>query len=107
MEIKDLGGNKIGFMHGDVEGNSAVVDGTDQPSKSGGTVSMKWDGPDKLIETFKRDGKVTEVDTCILSSDGKQQTEHVEEQARTVEPGGATTCYRGLGRDPVSQEFGR
>lgn len=70
-EIKSLGGNKYEFIFGD-DKESIVADGSDQPSKYGGTWAVKQDGPDNWTEIRKHDGKVTSTDLWTFSDGGKK-----------------------------------
>jgi hypothetical protein len=72
-EIKDLGGNKYEFIFGD-DKETIVADGTQQPTKFGGTWSIKQDSPDKWTEIHKRDGKVTSTATWTYTDGGNTVT---------------------------------
>jgi len=52
--VQNLGGNKYRFTFGD-DSQTIVADGTDQPSKFGGTWSVKQDGPNSWTEVEKHD----------------------------------------------------
>lgn len=72
-KIENLGDNKYRFTFGD-DTDTIVTDGTDQPSKFGGTWSVKQQGPNTWRSVRKRDGKTTSTSTWTISDGGKLMT---------------------------------
>lgn len=68
--IQDLGGNQYKFTFGTVSW-TIVADGSDQPFKFGGTVSLKQTGPNTWVEVQKHDGKISSTSNMTVSDDGK------------------------------------
>lgn len=71
--IQDLGGNKYKFTSG-AESWNVWVNGGDQPSGYGDTVSWKEAGPNTWLVTHKMDGKVTRSATLKISDDETTMT---------------------------------
>lgn len=70
-QIKPLGGNQYDWIEGDIHA-TIVADGRDHPFKFGGTYSIKQESPDQWVLTFKRNGRVTDVETWMLADGGQQ-----------------------------------
>jgi len=71
--IQDLGGNKYKFAFG-TDSFTITADGSDQPFKYGGTMSLKESGPNTWNSVHKIDGKVESTATWAVSDDGKMLT---------------------------------
>ncbi len=71
--IQDLGGNKYKFTSG-AESWNVWVNGGDQPSGYGDTVSWKETGPNTWLVMHKTDGKVTRSATLKISDDQTTMT---------------------------------
>ncbi len=71
--IQDLGGNKYKFTSG-AESWSVWVNGGDQPSGYGDTVSWKETGPNTWLVMHKMNGKVTRSATLKISDDETTMT---------------------------------
>ena len=77
QEIKHLGGDKYDWAYGDNH-LELMIDGTDHPSKFGGTYSVREESPDTWVITFKHDGQVTSVNTFTLSNNGRELNAEVK-----------------------------
>jgi hypothetical protein len=75
--IEDLGDNKYKFSYG-TDSWILVLDGSDQPSKWGGTRSMKATGENTWVSTNNKDGQLLSKTEISLSADGKTKTHHWE-----------------------------
>lgn len=75
--IEDLGDNKYKFSYG-TDSWMLVLDGSDQPSKWGGTRSMKATGENAWVSTSKMNGQLLSKAEITLSADGKTKTHHWE-----------------------------
>jgi hypothetical protein len=71
--IQDLGGNKYQFTFG-AESWNVWVNGGDQPSVYGDTVSWKETGPNTWLVVHKMDSKVTRSATLKISDDERTMT---------------------------------
>ena len=88
MKIQDLGGNKYTISWGTAP-TTIVADGTDQPDRFGGTVSIAPEGANAWKMVVKKDGKVLSSMTHSLSADGKTQTI----KGTNYKPDGATSDF--------------
>jgi len=89
MKIADLGGNKYSISFGTTP-ETFVADGTDQPTRSGGTISVTPDGSNSWKMVDKRNGKVTTSMTHTISADGKTQTI----KGTDFKPDGSTSDFK-------------
>jgi hypothetical protein len=70
-------GDQISMTQPDGESYTATLGGGDAPYKGAysiSTVSVRQLAPNKIEETFKRDGRVRDVATTTVSADGKMAT---------------------------------
>jgi len=73
-KIESLGGNRYAFSS-EIP-YQIVADGSDQPTETGGTHSLKIIDPGTWRFVDKRDGAITLEDTLTLSPDGKTLSSH-------------------------------
>jgi len=88
MKIQDLGNNKYTISWGATP-TTIIADGTDQPDRYGGTVSIAPEGANAWKMVVKKDGKVVDSMTHTLSADGKTQTI----KGTAYKPDGATSDF--------------
>ena len=96
MKVESKGGSTYSFDFGG-GAETIVVDGTDQPSSGGTTLSVKAEGPDTWIVQRKKEGRLLLRATWKLSKDGGTLTDLFRE----FEPNGST-----LSMDYVYQRSG-
>lgn len=88
MKIEDLGDNKYKFTFGN-ESDTVAADGTDQPVHYGRTTSITKEDPTTWKMVIKKDGKVIDSMTHLLSDDGNTQTI----KGTNSKPDGTTSDY--------------
>ena len=75
MKVESLGGNTYAFNFG-AGPQTIVVDGTEQPGKFGGTVSVAVEGPRTWKVGGKKDGRIVVSAIWNLSEDGSTLTDN-------------------------------
>lgn len=70
MMVEALGPNKYRFNFEGSPAETIVADGTDQPGLAGTTLSVKADGPRRLLVVRKQGGHIIVTATWTLAQDG-------------------------------------
>lgn len=88
MKIEDLGNNQFKFSSGN-DSDTFTANGTDQPTRSGTTISLTKEGPNRMRMIYKKDGKVIGSMIRTLSADGTSYAN----QGTGTKPDGTTTNF--------------
>jgi hypothetical protein len=75
MKVQSIAANKYAFDFGDGGAEMIAVDGTDQTSNFGTTLSVSIEGPDSWKVVRKKEGRILLTATWKLSKDGNTFTD--------------------------------
>ena len=93
MKIESLGGNRYAFDFG--TGSEAItIDGTDQPTQGGTTLSVTVEGPDAWKVIRKKDGHMIITANWKLSRDGNSLTDDFTSFGRNGAPSNIKYVYK-------------